>query len=33
MQVWYLLGPYAIFTLAFGGSVVPRLNLYGFCAT
>jgi hypothetical protein len=29
MQVWYLLVPYVIFTLAFGGSVVPRLNLYG----
>ncbi len=27
-QVWFLLAPYALFTLAFGGSVVPRLNLY-----
>ncbi|KAL1842896.1 hypothetical protein VTJ49DRAFT_3913 [Mycothermus thermophilus] len=26
-SVWFLLAPYAIFTLAFGGSVVPRLNL------
>jgi hypothetical protein len=22
--------PYAFFTLAFGGSLVPKLNLYGF---
>jgi hypothetical protein len=27
-QVWFLLAPYAVFTLAFGGSVVPKLNLY-----
>lgn len=26
-SVWWLLGPYALFTLAFGGSVVPKLNL------
>ncbi|SPQ23588.1 af843f2c-b21c-4fb6-977d-4ee08a5b32c8 [Thermothielavioides terrestris] len=26
-SVWFLLGPYALFTLAFGGAVVPRLNL------
>jgi hypothetical protein len=27
LQVWFLLAPYAVFTLAFGGSVVPKLNL------
>ncbi|KAL2131654.1 hypothetical protein VTI74DRAFT_4781 [Chaetomium olivicolor] len=26
-SVWFLLAPYALFALAFGGSVVPRLNL------
>ncbi|KAL2023037.1 hypothetical protein VTK56DRAFT_3947 [Thermocarpiscus australiensis] len=26
-SVWFLLAPYALFTLAFGGSIVPRLNL------
>ncbi|KAL1883775.1 hypothetical protein VTK73DRAFT_8311 [Phialemonium thermophilum] len=26
-SVWWLLGPYALFTLAFGGSLVPKLNL------
>ncbi|KAL2175688.1 major facilitator superfamily domain-containing protein [Thermothelomyces heterothallicus CBS 202.75] len=26
-SVWFLLGPYAVFALAFGGSVVPKLNL------
>ncbi|KAK3307059.1 major facilitator superfamily domain-containing protein [Chaetomium strumarium] len=25
--VWFLLAPYALFTLAFGGAIVPRLNL------
>jgi hypothetical protein len=30
MQVWWLIGPYALFTLAFGGSLVPKLNLYVF---
>lgn len=28
IQVLWLLGPYALFTLAFGGSLVPKLNLY-----
>jgi hypothetical protein len=27
MQVFWLLGPYAVFTLAFGGIIVPKLNL------
>jgi len=27
-KVWFLIVPYALFTLAFGGSVVPKLNLY-----
>ncbi|KAL2267619.1 hypothetical protein VTJ83DRAFT_4896 [Remersonia thermophila] len=26
-SIWFLLAPYAVFTLAFGGSMVPRLNL------
>ncbi|KAK0718338.1 major facilitator superfamily domain-containing protein [Lasiosphaeria miniovina] len=26
-SVWWLLVPYALFTLAFGGSIVPKLNL------
>ncbi|KAL2153218.1 hypothetical protein VTH82DRAFT_4373 [Thermothelomyces myriococcoides] len=26
-SVWFLLAPYAVFALAFGGSVVPKLNL------
>ncbi|KAK4155817.1 major facilitator superfamily domain-containing protein [Chaetomidium leptoderma] len=26
-SVWFLLAPYTVFTLAFGGSIVPRLNL------
>ncbi|KAK4171794.1 major facilitator superfamily domain-containing protein [Triangularia setosa] len=26
-SVWFLLMPYALFTLAFGGTVVPKLNL------
>lgn len=27
LQVYWLLGPYAVFTLAFGGIIVPKLNL------
>lgn len=27
LQVFWLLGPYAVFTLAFGGIIVPKLNL------
>jgi hypothetical protein len=27
IQVFWLLGPYAVFTLAFGGIIVPKLNL------
>lgn len=26
-QVYWLLGPYFLFTLAFGGIIVPKLNL------
>lgn len=26
-SVWFLLAPYALFTLAFGGTVVPKLNI------
>ncbi|KAL2262594.1 hypothetical protein VTK26DRAFT_809 [Humicola hyalothermophila] len=26
-SVWFLLAPYALFTLAFGGTIVPKLNL------
>ncbi len=26
-SVYWLIGPYFLFTLAFGGSLVPRLNL------
>ncbi|KAL2159959.1 hypothetical protein VTH06DRAFT_2092 [Thermothelomyces fergusii] len=26
-SVWFLLGPYTVFALAFGGSIVPKLNL------
>ena len=28
IQVYWLIGPYALFTLAFGGVMVPKLNLY-----
>lgn len=27
-SVFWLVPPYALFTLAFGGSIVPKLNLY-----
>ena len=26
-QIWWLIGPYTLLTLAFGGSFVPKLNL------
>lgn len=26
-SVYWLIGPYLLFTLAFGGSIVPKLNL------
>lgn len=27
VKVFWLIPPYALFTLAFGGSIVPKLNL------